>query len=199
MPPIDDAPGTRRWRSCFMIERFRHRRVGFRLRLPCLIARINLAPNITAAPAERLQFVGLDAYAEAGGVVGLHLFDQDGGGYVLNETLLDRIVGEKLTSFARDVTGEGWRWVTGLAPPVRVSTMIRGGRVLSAICAQTSEGIWLPHRTGRSSRPLTPSVRSRPIWPCTDNGCRAIERPALLNKRLAPTPTPAVTLPLAPT
>jgi hypothetical protein len=55
------------------------------------------------------------------------------------------------------------------------------------------------HRTHRSSSALTPSVRSMPVWPCNDKGCRANERPEPPNNTLAPTPTPAVALPLAPT
>jgi hypothetical protein len=54
------------------------------------------------------------------------------------------------------------------------------------------------HRTDRSSRPLTPSVRSSPVWPCTDSGCSTTERPKPPTNTLAPAPTPAVTLPLAP-
>jgi hypothetical protein len=59
--------------------------------------------------------------------------------------------------------------------------------------------LWPAHRTGRSSRPAIPSVRLRPVWPCNDNGCKANERPEPPNNTLAPTPTPAVISPLAPT
>ncbi len=77
---------------------------------PAAIRRALTEGEISASD-RRVRFIGLDAYAEAGGIVRRDLFDQDGGGYVLDEALLDRLVAEKLTSFARDVTGEGWRWV----------------------------------------------------------------------------------------
>jgi len=58
-------------------------------------------------------------------------------------------------------------------------------------------GFWmLLHWTHRSSRPLTPSVRSSPVCPSTDNGCRTNERSKPPTNALAP--APAVTLPVAP-
>jgi ParB family chromosome partitioning protein len=39
------------------------------------------------------------------------LFDTDGGGFLTDPDLLDRLVREKLQETADKVTGEGWRWV----------------------------------------------------------------------------------------
>lgn len=63
------------------------------------------------ATDRRVRFVGLEAYETAGGIVRRDLFEQDGGGYVLDEALLDRLVAAKLSLAARDVLAEGWKWV----------------------------------------------------------------------------------------
>ena len=47
----------------------------------------------------------------AGGAVRRDLFDQEGGGYLLDEALLDRLVIAKLEAAAESVRSEGWRWV----------------------------------------------------------------------------------------
>jgi ParB family chromosome partitioning protein len=67
------------------------------------------------ADDRRVRFVGLDAYEAAGGIIRRDLFDltgeESGGGYVLDEGLLERLVAHKLNAVARDVMAEGWKWV----------------------------------------------------------------------------------------
>ncbi|WP_095203520.1 ParB/RepB/Spo0J family partition protein [Mesorhizobium carmichaelinearum] len=61
---------------------------------------------------KRAQFVGLDAYAEAGGVVMRDLFQSDDGGWLEDAALLDRLVGEKLKAEAEAIAAEGWKWIS---------------------------------------------------------------------------------------
>ncbi|MQA00993.1 MAG: chromosome partitioning protein ParB [Dehalococcoidia bacterium] len=62
------------------------------------------------ATDRRAIFVGVDAYAEAGGAVVRDLFSEDGGGYLEDGALLDRLALEKLSGVAADVQAEGWKW-----------------------------------------------------------------------------------------
>ncbi|AQR61678.1 hypothetical protein BZG35_08455 [Brevundimonas sp. LM2] len=61
----------------------------------------------------RVRFVGLDAYEAAGGVVVRDLFAQGpDSGFVADADLLDRLVRDRLQAVAREIEGQGWRWVT---------------------------------------------------------------------------------------
>ena len=68
----------------------------------------------TTVPAEdkRALFVGLDAYEQAGGIVLRDLFQQDGGGWLQDPALLDRLVSGKLKAIADEIAAEGWKWIT---------------------------------------------------------------------------------------
>lgn len=58
------------------------------------------------------RFVGLDAYATAGGGTRRDLFAEDDSGVsLIDEALLERLVCEKLARLAEDVRAEGWAWV----------------------------------------------------------------------------------------
>lgn len=61
---------------------------------------------------KRVQFVGVDAYAEAGGVVMRDLFQSDDGGWVEDVALLDRLVDEKLKAEAETLAAAGWKWIS---------------------------------------------------------------------------------------
>lgn len=67
------------------------------------------------ASDKRAVFVGLDAYAAAGGVVERDLFGEDGGGYLRDPVLLARLVDERLQAEAEQVRQEGWLWVEAAA------------------------------------------------------------------------------------
>ncbi|GAD58526.1 ParB N-terminal domain-containing protein [Brevundimonas sp. BAL450] len=59
----------------------------------------------------RARFVGVEAYAEAGGAVLRDLFTEDGGGWLEDASLLDRLVIGKLDGLAEEVRErEGWKW-----------------------------------------------------------------------------------------
>jgi ParB family transcriptional regulator, chromosome partitioning protein len=60
----------------------------------------------------RAQFVGVEAYEAAGGVVMRDLFSDDHGGWLQDPALLDRLVTEKLKVEAETIAAEGWKWVS---------------------------------------------------------------------------------------
>ena len=68
-----------------------------------------------AATDRRAVFVGVEAYAAAGGPVLRDLFTEDRGGWLEDVGLLDRLVQEKLEALAEEVrAAEGWKWAQGL-------------------------------------------------------------------------------------
>ena len=75
-------------------------RSGTRLRAPTtrgpIIIRRQLTEGAVRASDKRAQFVGLDAYEAAGGIVMRDLFEDDDGGWLQDPALLDRLVAEKL-------------------------------------------------------------------------------------------------------
>ena len=59
----------------------------------------------------RVRFVGVEAYEAEGGAVLRDLFTEDGGGWLEDVALLDRLVGEKLAGLADEARErEGWKW-----------------------------------------------------------------------------------------
>ncbi len=59
----------------------------------------------------RAVFVGVEAYVEAGGTILRDLFTEDGGGWLEDVGLLDRLASEKLAALAVEVrAAEGWKW-----------------------------------------------------------------------------------------
>jgi len=59
----------------------------------------------------RVRFVGVETYEAAGGPVLRDLFTEDGGGWLEDVALLDRLVGEKLAGLADEARErEGWKW-----------------------------------------------------------------------------------------
>ncbi|URI16220.1 ParB/RepB/Spo0J family partition protein [Brevundimonas albigilva] len=72
-----------------------------------------------AVSDRRARFVGVEAYEAAGGGILRDLFTEDGGGWLEDVVLLDRLVGEKLTGLADEARErEGWKWAeAGLEYP----------------------------------------------------------------------------------
>ena len=62
------------------------------------------------ASDKRVQFVGIEAYETAGGVVLRDLFNRDDDGWLQDAALLDRLAREKLERAAEEVRAEGWKW-----------------------------------------------------------------------------------------
>ncbi len=77
---------------------------------PYVIRRM-LTEKIVRVSERRVQFVGLEAFQEAGGSVMRDLFTEDNGGWIGDVALLDRLVAEKLDAEALLVAAEGWKWV----------------------------------------------------------------------------------------
>uniref|UniRef100_Q07JB5 ParB family protein n=1 Tax=Rhodopseudomonas palustris (strain BisA53) TaxID=316055 RepID=Q07JB5_RHOP5 len=71
-----------------------------------------LTENSVRASDRRAQFIGLDAYEQAGGVVLRDLFEHDDGGWLQDVALLDRLVTEKLKGEAETIAAEGWKWIS---------------------------------------------------------------------------------------
>ncbi|CAM5614417.1 MULTISPECIES: ParB/RepB/Spo0J family partition protein [Alphaproteobacteria] len=76
---------------------------------PYVIRRM-LTEHAVRASDKRAQFVGIDAYVEAGGTVLRDLFQADDGGWLQDVSLLDMMVTEKLREAAAEVEAEGWKW-----------------------------------------------------------------------------------------
>lgn len=64
---------------------------------------------------KRVRFIGLQTYIDAGGALRRDLFDDEGGGYCLDENLLDQLTTEKLMQAAAYVRSEGWSFVEIIA------------------------------------------------------------------------------------
>jgi ParB family chromosome partitioning protein len=74
---------------------------------------IRRALTETEVPAsdKRVRFIGLEAYETAGESVRRDLFDDANGGYAQDAELLDRLVTDKLSAVAAQLSGEGWSFV----------------------------------------------------------------------------------------
>jgi ParB family transcriptional regulator, chromosome partitioning protein len=70
-----------------------------------------LTENTVRASDRRVQFIGLDAYEQAGGAIMRDLFERDDGGWLQDVPLLDRLVTEKLKVQAETIAAEGWKWI----------------------------------------------------------------------------------------
>jgi ParB family chromosome partitioning protein len=77
---------------------------------PYLIRR-QLTESAVRATDRRARFVGLESYEAAGGAVLRDLFEDDGGGWLQDVALLDRLATEKLAAEAQNVGSEGWNWI----------------------------------------------------------------------------------------
>ena len=77
---------------------------------PYQIRRV-LTERAVKATDKRARFVGLAAYEAAGGNVLHDLFEEDGGGWLEDIALLDRLVAEKLRTEAETIAAEGWKWI----------------------------------------------------------------------------------------
>ena len=70
-----------------------------------------LTEGAVRASDKRAQFVGIEAYEEAGGVILRDLFNSDDGGWLQDPGLLARLVTEKLERAAEAIRAEGWKWI----------------------------------------------------------------------------------------
>lgn len=70
-----------------------------------------LTEGAVRASDHRAEFVGVDAYVEAGGAVLRDLFEPDHGGWLQDASLLEKLVAEKIEREAEAVRVEGWKWI----------------------------------------------------------------------------------------
>ena len=70
-----------------------------------------LTEGAIRAADKRAQFVGVDAYTNAGGVIMRDLFQGDDGGWLQDVVLLDRLVADQLHDRAEAIRAEGWKWI----------------------------------------------------------------------------------------
>lgn len=70
-----------------------------------------LTEDAVRASDKRAQFLGIDAYVEAGGAVIRDLFESDDGGWLENVGLVDMLVTEKLNEEVETIRAEGWKWI----------------------------------------------------------------------------------------
>jgi ParB family transcriptional regulator, chromosome partitioning protein len=73
--------------------------------------RRQLTEGAVRAADKRAQFIGVDVYEAAGGVVLRDLFEHDDGGWLQDPALLDRLVMEKLKAEAETLRAAGWKWI----------------------------------------------------------------------------------------
>lgn len=77
---------------------------------PHVIRRM-LTEGAVRASDKRAQFIGLDAYTEAGGVILRDLFQGDDGGWLQDVGLLDMLVAGQLREQSEAIRAEGWKWI----------------------------------------------------------------------------------------
>ncbi|GAB5471652.1 MAG: ParB/RepB/Spo0J family partition protein [Rhodospirillales bacterium] len=70
-----------------------------------------LTEGAVCASDHRAEFIGVDAYVEAGGAVLRDLFEPDHGGWLQDASLLEKLLAEKLEREAEAVREEGWKWI----------------------------------------------------------------------------------------
>jgi ParB family transcriptional regulator, chromosome partitioning protein len=70
-----------------------------------------LTETTVRASDKRAQFVGVDAYEAAGGIVLNDLFQSDDGGWLQEVALLDQLTDDQLKAEAEAIAAEGWKWV----------------------------------------------------------------------------------------
>ncbi len=110
-----------------------------------------LTENTVRASDRRVQFIGLDAYEQAGGGVLRDLFEHDDGGWLQDVALLDRLVTEKLKAEAETIAAEGWKWISlAVDFPTDHTRACESSRANLSISPQ------------RSRPPSTPSTPSKP-------------------------------------
>lgn len=74
-----------------------------------------LTEGAVSASDQRAQFIGVDAYEEAGGRTMRDLFEGDDGGWLQDVALVDQMVADRLRAESEAVAAEGWKW-TQVAP-----------------------------------------------------------------------------------
>jgi ParB family chromosome partitioning protein len=77
---------------------------------PYVIRRM-LTEGAVRASDKRAEFIGVDAYIEAGGTMLRDLFQGDDGGWLQDVALVDEMVAAKLKAESEAIAAEGWKWI----------------------------------------------------------------------------------------
>lgn len=77
---------------------------------PYVIRRM-LTEGAVRASDKRAEFIGVDAYVEAGGTIMRDLFQGDEGGWLQDVALVDEMVAAKLKAESEAIAAEGWKWI----------------------------------------------------------------------------------------
>ena len=70
-----------------------------------------LTEGAVRAADKRAQFIGVEAYVEAGGTILRDLFQGDDGGWLQDVALVDRMLADKLKAESETIAAEGWKWI----------------------------------------------------------------------------------------
>ena len=93
-------------------------------RTPQAIRRVLTSAAIPAHDP-RVCLVGIDTYSAAGGQVQRDLFTEDGGGWLTDAALLERLVSERIQAAVAQVQAEGWKWVVADPATARMANHTR--------------------------------------------------------------------------
>lgn len=92
-----------------------------------------LTEGKVAADDRRAEFVGLEAYTQAGGTISRDLFDEEDEGYFDDPSLLNALACEKLAAEQARLLSEGWKWAeTTLESPYALRQRFRHIQPLSS-------------------------------------------------------------------
>jgi ParB family chromosome partitioning protein len=94
---------------------------------PATVRRVLTSAHVEASD-RRARFVGIEAYAAAGGHILRDLFAEAHEGYLTDPALLDRLAVERLEREAGVIRGEGWKWVE-ITPDLDYAVIRGFGRV----------------------------------------------------------------------
>ncbi|WP_420469980.1 ParB N-terminal domain-containing protein [Brevundimonas sp. FT23042] len=108
------------------VERQRQVFEGMGQHMPVYAIRRAMTEAKVAADDRRARFVGVEAYEAEGGAVMRDLFTEDGGGWLEDPALLNRMVADKLAGLAEDARQrEGWKWGEAASEYSEVSALGR--------------------------------------------------------------------------
>jgi ParB family transcriptional regulator, chromosome partitioning protein len=70
-----------------------------------------LTEGAVRAADKRAQFIGVEAYVEAGGTILRDMFQGDDCGWLQDVALVDRMLDDKLKAESETIAAEGWKWI----------------------------------------------------------------------------------------
>lgn len=102
-----------------------------------------LTEDKVAADDRRAEFVGIEAYTQAGGSISRDLFDEEDEGYFDDATLLNTLACEKLATEQARLLSEGWKWAeTTLESPYTLRQRLRRIEPLSGTLSEEDQATY---------------------------------------------------------